>query len=225
MNDSTPEWCWFACSHSLFLTRILLVVTSDPHMFFFVSNTLTHPIFVLLGLSLYKHIFLLHFNPNYDRLMFPTSWVIHNFIAVFQKIETTPNSGPTNLICTFLMCFVQNVNKWAENTGPGDQSLLGYHSISPSFPSHLHYPQIFHPVVFGLSRQCGQDSPLPPLSSERDYTGDFPLLCDPYFVAIRNEMSIGLFSLQSHTDCSSRPRGSLANWWCAGASSLSPKDQ
>lgn len=163
MNDSTPEWRWFVCNHSLFLARILLVVTSDPHMFF--SNTLTHPIFVPLGLSLYKHIFLLHFNPNYDRLMFPMYWVIHNFIAVFQKIETTPDFGPTNLICTFLICFVQNVNKWAGNAGPWDQSLLGYHSISPSFPSHRHYPQIFHPVVRLVkamgSRLCSSPHPTP----------------------------------------------------------------
>lgn len=178
MNYSIPKWCWFLHNHSMFLTDILLVVSSDPHMFF--SNTLTHPIFVPLGLSLYKHIFLLHFSPNYDRLTFPMYWVIHRFIAIFQKIQTTPNFGPTNLIHTFLIFFVQNVNKWAENTGPWDQSLLGYHSICRLFPYHLHYPQIFNPVIVLVkamwSRFC-----FFPLSRETDYIGVLTLLCGSLF--------------------------------------------
>lgn len=83
VNYSIPAWWRFLYNHSMFLTPIRLVVSSDPHMFF--SDTLTHPIFVPLGLSLYKHIFLLHFNPNYDRLIFPTHWVIHSFIAIFSR--------------------------------------------------------------------------------------------------------------------------------------------
>lgn len=101
MNYSIQEWCWFLHNHSMFLTHILFVVSSDPYMFF--SYTHIHPIFVLLVLDLYKHIFLLSFNPNYDRFTFPMHRVIQSFITIFQKIKTTSNLGPTNLIHTFFI--------------------------------------------------------------------------------------------------------------------------
>lgn len=53
-------------NHSVFLTLILFVVSSNPHMFF----SYIHPVFVFLGLGLYKDIFLLSFNSNYDSLFF-----------------------------------------------------------------------------------------------------------------------------------------------------------
>lgn len=120
VNYSIPEWGWFLHNHSMFLAHILFVVSSGPHMFFFYTHT--HPIFVLLGLSLYKHIFLLGFSLNYDRLSFPMHRVNQSLITILQKIKTTQNLGPTNLIHTFFISLsgtsINKLNRMALRTSP-----------------------------------------------------------------------------------------------------------
>lgn len=83
----------FLRNHSMFPTHFLFVVSSHLHVFLY-----SYPsyIFTLAFGSLQAH-FLISSTLITIGLFFQCM-VIQSFITIFQKIKTTPNFGPTNLI-------------------------------------------------------------------------------------------------------------------------------
>lgn len=176
MNDSTPEWCWSACNHSLFLTRILLVVTSDPHIFF--SPTPLPILYLYRWVWVFTRTFSYYIS---TRIMIglcfqrPGSFITLLLFSRKSKPHQTLDLQIWYAHSWFALSrmSINELKVLALGTSPCWAITQSLHHSHPIFIIHKYSTQLF-----SLSRQCGQDSSLP-LPSPRYLVKEITLEISP----------------------------------------------